>query len=62
MTLRRAAWCGLLLVMLAPIAAHAQSVNIDLGAAGQAGRRSYIPCTSPPWKRATWLVGGSGSE
>ena len=32
----------LLLVLLAPVAAHAQSVNIDLGAAGQAGATSRI--------------------
>jgi hypothetical protein len=27
----------------------------------QAGSRSYIPCTSEAWKRATWFVGGNGS-
>jgi hypothetical protein len=30
-------------------------------ASAQAGRRSYMPCTSAAWKRATWLVGGSAS-
>jgi hypothetical protein len=29
--------------------------------AAYAGSRSYIPYTSAPWKRATWLVGGSAS-
>ncbi len=42
MTWRRVARCGLLLAVLAPVAAHAQSVNIDLGAAGQAGATSRI--------------------
>ena len=37
MNLRRAAGYSLLLVLLTPVAAHAQSVSIDLGAAGQAG-------------------------
>src|SRR5262245_60299103 len=26
------------------------------------GSRWYMPCTSGPWKRATWFVGASGSE
>lgn len=30
--------------------------------AGQAGSFAYMPWTSAPWKRATWLVGGKGSE
>jgi membrane-associated phospholipid phosphatase len=29
---------------------------------GQAGRLASMPRTSAPWKRATWLVGGRGSE
>jgi hypothetical protein len=29
---------------------------------GQAGSFAYMPWTSAPWKRATWLVGGRGSE
>ena len=29
---------------------------------GQAGSFAYMPWTSAPWKRATWLVGGKGSE
>jgi len=37
MKLRRAAGYLLLVALLAPAAAQAQSVNIDLGAAGQAG-------------------------
>jgi undecaprenyl-diphosphatase len=28
----------------------------------QAGSFAYMPWTSVPWKRATWLVGGRGSE
>ncbi len=40
---RRAGWCGLLLLAaLAPVAAQAQSVAIDLGTAGQAGATSRI--------------------
>lgn len=45
MNRRCVAWCGLLLMAamaLAPVAAQAQSVNIDLGAAGQAGATSRI--------------------
>ncbi len=37
MTLRRAVACLLLVGLLAPVMAQAQSVSIDLGAAGQAG-------------------------
>ena len=29
---------------------------------GQAGSFAYMSWTSAPWKRATWLVGGRGSE
>ena len=29
---------------------------------GQAGSFAYMPWTSAPWKRATWLVGGKASE
>lgn len=38
-------------------------LGLDDGLPGTAyaGSRSYIPCTSAPWKRATWLVGGSAS-
>ena len=37
MNRRCAAGYVLLLVLLAPFAAHAQSVSVDMGAAGQAG-------------------------
>jgi flagellar biosynthetic protein FliP len=40
--LRRAAGPLLMLLVLLPVAAHAQSVNIDLGAAGQAGATSRL--------------------
>jgi flagellar biosynthetic protein FliP len=42
MNLRRIGWGLLLVLLLAPAAAHAQSVNIDLGAGGQAGATSRI--------------------
>jgi membrane-associated phospholipid phosphatase len=29
---------------------------------GQEGSFAYMSWTSAPWKRATWLVGGRGSE
>jgi flagellar biosynthetic protein FliP len=35
--LRRVLACLALLALLAPVTAHAQSVSIDMGAAGQAG-------------------------
>ena len=37
MTVRRATGYMLLVALLAPVAARAQSVSIDMGAAGQAG-------------------------
>ncbi|HVC62664.1 MAG TPA: flagellar type III secretion system pore protein FliP [Acetobacteraceae bacterium] len=44
MNQRSAGWCWVLLAAaaLAPVVAHAQSVSIDLGAAGQAGATSRI--------------------
>ena len=42
MSWRGAAWCAVVSAMLVPVAVHAQSVNIDLGAAGQAGATSRI--------------------
>src|SRR5271154_5168514 len=42
MNRRWAAGYVLLLVLLAPVAAHAQSVSVDMGAAGQAGATGRI--------------------
>jgi hypothetical protein len=45
------------------VTAHGQRGSAPRSPAfAQAFSVSYIPCTSAPWKRATWFVGGSGSS